>query len=662
MRVGLMNVGVLKVGVLKMAAGLLVLLLAPAGPASAQAEPPLLADRVAAGELPAMADRLPVDPMIVDLKGQGRALGEYGGTLNMVMGRAKDARQMVVYGYARLVGYDPETMELRPDIARDVIVEDNRSFTFVLREDHRWSDGTPFTAEDFRYFWEDVANNPEISPTGPPIELLVNGEPPLVEILSPNRVRYSWSQPNPDFLPQLAGARPLYLYRPSHHLKRFHAAYADPDRLEKAVEEAQARSWAALHNREDNLYKFDNPDLPTLQPWIVRTAPPATRYTFERNPYYHRIDGRGRQLPYIDAVVFQIASSGLIPAKTGAGEVDLQARYLSFDDYTFLRQGEGRGDYETYLWRTAKGSHLALFPNLNIADAEWREVMRDVRFRRALSLAINRHELNQVIYFGLAVPGNNTILPASPLYKPEYRETWAAYDPARANALLDEMGLTGRDDRGVRLLPDGRPMEIIVETAGESTEETDLLELIHDTWMEVGIKLYTRPSERTVFRNRIFAGQTQMAISFGLENGIPSNESSPSEFAPTAQTQYMWPRWGQYYQTKGQAGAAPDMPEAARLLVMYDDWRRATTASERRAIWERMLEIWTDQVFSIGLVAGVLQPVVVSLNLHNVPVQAIYNWEPGAHFGMHRPDTFFFGAERPRTPDSVLTAAARARQ
>ncbi|MEQ8586647.1 MAG: ABC transporter substrate-binding protein [Thalassobaculaceae bacterium] len=657
-----MKVGVLKVGVLKMAAGLLVLLLAPAGPASAQAEPPLLADRVAAGELPAMADRLPVDPMIVDLKGQGRALGEYGGTLNMVMGRAKDARQMVVYGYARLVGYDPETMELRPDIARDVIVEDNRSFTFVLREDHRWSDGTPFTAEDFRYFWEDVANNPEISPTGPPIELLVNGEPPLVEILSPNRVRYSWSQPNPDFLPQLAGARPLYLYRPSHHLKRFHAAYADPDRLEKAVEEAQARSWAALHNREDNLYKFDNPDLPTLQPWIVRTAPPATRYTFERNPYYHRIDGRGRQLPYIDAVVFQIASSGLIPAKTGAGEVDLQARYLSFDDYTFLRQGEGRGDYETYLWRTAKGSHLALFPNLNIADAEWREVMRDVRFRRALSLAINRHELNQVIYFGLAVPGNNTILPASPLYKPEYRETWAAYDPARANALLDEMGLTGRDDRGVRLLPDGRPMEIIVETAGESTEETDLLELIHDTWMEVGIKLYTRPSERTVFRNRIFAGQTQMAISFGLENGIPSNESSPSEFAPTAQTQYMWPRWGQYYQTKGQAGAAPDMPEAARLLVMYDDWRRATTASERRAIWERMLEIWTDQVFSIGLVAGVLQPVVVSLNLHNVPVQAIYNWEPGAHFGMHRPDTFFFGAERPRTPDSVLTAAARARQ
>lgn len=640
----------------------LLVLLTLGLPARAQVEPPILAERVAAGELPEMAARIPVDPLVVDLKGKGKELGEYGGTLNMVMGRAKDARQMVVYGYARLVGYDPRTLELRPDLVKDVIVENNRSFTFVLREGHRWSDGTPFTTEDFRYFWEDVANNPEISPTGPPIELLVNGEAPTVTILSPTRVRYAWSQPNPDFLAVLAGARPLYLYRPAHHLKGFHADHAPEDDLKRKVDEAQARGWAALHNREDNPYKFDNPDLPTLQPWVVRTSPPSNRFVFDRNPYYHKIDGRGRQLPYIDQVVFQIASSGLIPAKTGAGESDLQARYLNFDDYTFLRQGEERGKYETYLWRTAKGSHLALFPNLNVEDEVWRGVLRDVRFRQALSLAINRHELNQVIYFGLALPGNNTILPSSPLYKQGYRETWASFDPARAGALLDEMGLSARDDRGVRLLPDGRPMEIIVETAGESTEETDLLELIHDTWLDVGIKLYTRPSERTVFRNRIFAGQTLMAISFGIENGIPSNGSSPSEFAPTAQTQYMWPRWGQYYQTKGKAGAAPDMPEAAKLLVLYDRWRRAATPDDRRAVWDEMLGIWTDQVFSIGLIAGVLQPVVVSLNLHNVPVEAIYNWDPGAHFGMHRPDTFFFGPTRERTPDDVLTAAARSRR
>ena len=631
-------------------------------PAAAQPEPPLLVDAVNRGTLPPMAARVPTEPLVVDLAAQKRELGEYGGTLHMVMAGAKDTRQMVVYGYARLVAYDPVTMELRPDLAKDVLVEDNRVFTFVLREGHRWSDGTPFTTEDFRYFWEDVANNPDISPTGVPIELMVNGEAPKVEILSPTQVRFSWSQPNPDFLPQLAGARPVYLYRPAHYLKQFHAGYADAEALKEKMEKAQARSWAALHNREDNPYKFDNPALPTLQPWTTRTEAPANRYVFDRNPYYHKVDAQGRQLPYIDTVVFQIASSGLIPAKTGAGEVDLQARYLNFEDYTFLRQGEERGNYETYLWKSAKGSHMALFPNLNIEDPVWREVMRDVRFRRALSLAVNRHELNEVIYFGLALEGGNTVLPSSSLYEKAGRGTWAEFDLAKANALLDEMGLTERDDRGVRLLPDGRPMEIIVETAGESTEEADLLELIHDTWMEAGIKIYTRPSERTVFRNRIFAGKTMMAISFGIENGIPNAESSPAEFAPTAQTQYMWPRWGQFYQTKGKAGVSPDIPEAARLMDLYDSWRRAASTEARRTVWEEMLGIWSDQVFSIGLIAGVLQPVVVSLKLHNVPVQAIYNWDPGAHFGMHRPDTFFFGAERPRTPERVLTAAARSRQ
>jgi peptide/nickel transport system substrate-binding protein len=631
------------------------------GPVRAQAEPPILAERVASGALPEMAERLPVDPLIVDLAAQGRALGEYGGSLEMVMGRAKDARQMVVYGYARLVGYDPATMELRPDLLKDVIVDGNRSFTFVLREGHRWSDGSPFTAEDFRYFWEDVANNPELSPTGPPSDLLVEGEPPRVEILSPTRVRYSWSRPNPDFLPRLAGARPLYLYRPSAHLKTFHASHTDADALRARMEETSSKTWARMHNRQDNLYKFDNPDLPTLQPWIVRTRPPSNRFVFERNPYYHKIDARGRQLPYIDEVVFQIASSGLIPAKTGAGESNLQARYLSFDDYTFLRQGETRSGYETYLWRTAKGAHLALYPNLNVEDPIWREVMRDVRFRRALSLAVNRREINEVIYFGLAMGGNNTILPASPLYKPEYRYDWAAFNLEAANRLLDEVGLTTRDDSGVRLLPDGRPLEIIIETAGESTEESDVLELLHDNWLKIGVKIFTRPSERTVFRNRIFAGQTQMAIWFGIENGIPSPESSPSEFAPTSQTQYMWPRWGQFYQTKGKSGTAPDLPEAERLLTLYNAWRQARTSEERRRIWDEMLQIWTDQVYTIGLVSGVLQPVVVDLTLHNVPVQAIYNWDPGAHFGMHRPDSFFFGPERAHTPEEELTAAARGR-
>ena len=641
-----------------------LLLLGTVAPAAAAeyVEPPALAEAVAAGRLPPIAERLPREPEVVDLAAEGKEPGQYGGVLPMIMGRDKDTRQMVVYGYARLVGYRPKTFELVPDILKSVEVEDDRVFTFTLREGHRWSDGAPFTTEDFRYFWEDVANDEHLSPTGPPSELMVDGEPPRVEILSPTVVRYSWSRPNPEFLPALAGARPLYLYRPAHYLKKVHAGYCDPAELEKLVKDGHQRNWAALHNKLDNMYKFDNPALPTLQPWMVVTEPPSDRFVYRRNPYYHRVDPEGRQLPYIDEVDFQIAAPGLIPAKTGAGESALQARYLSFDDYTFLRQSETRSGYETYLWRTAYGAHLALYPNLNAEDPEWRKLMRDVRFRHALSLAVNRHEINEVNFFGLALAGNDTVLPGSPLYRDGLREKWAVFDTAKANALLDEIGLTERDGRGVRLLPDGRPAEIVVETAGESSEQTDVLELVHDGWMEIGIKLYSRPIQRTVFRNRVFAGKTLMSISKGLENGLPTADTSPQEFAPTDQNQYMWPKWGQHYQTGGKAGAAPDLPEAQRLMELYRSWRVAESRDERTRIWGEMLQIWSEQTYAIGLVAGVLQPVVVSLELHNVPVQGVYAWDPGAHFGIYRPDTFFFGPARPRTPESVLTAAVRGRR
>src|SRR5262249_47498525 len=153
-------------------------------------------------------------------------------------------------------------------------------------------------------------------------------------------------------------------------------------------------------------------------------------------------------------VVLSLADSKIIPAKTAAGESDLQARYLTFGDYTFLRQSEERNHFSVWLWRTGPGSQLALYPNLNVDDPVWRGLVRDLRFRRALSLAVNRHEINQVLYFGLAIEGQNTLLPKSPLYEPGFRSAWAQYDPGEANRLLDVIGLTKRDGDGVRLLPD----------------------------------------------------------------------------------------------------------------------------------------------------------------------------------------------------------------
>src|SRR5918994_55226 len=370
----------------------------------------------------------PDEPSVVQLDGY-KSVGKPGGELNMLVGRTKDTRLMVVYGYARLVAYN-EAFELVPDILKDVEVEDGRAFTMRLREGHRWSDGEPFTSEDFRYWWEDVANNEQLSPTGPPAELYIDGEPPKVEFPDERTVRYSWSNPNPFFLPALAGATPTFIYMPAHYLEQFHEKYADPDKLAAMVENAQARDWAQLHGRKDGMYNFDNPELPTLQPWRLTTPPPATRFVFERNEYFHRVAPDGQ----------------LIPVKTGAGETDLQSRGLFFKHYTFLKESAARSQLNTYLWEEARGAHLAIYPNLNANDEVWRELFRDVRFRRALSLGVDRDEINQIMYFGLGMGGGNTVLPKSPLYKPEYRDTWADYDPERANALLDEIGLIERSN------------------------------------------------------------------------------------------------------------------------------------------------------------------------------------------------------------------------
>jgi len=620
---------------------LLALLVSTAAGATAQLlETPSLQARVDSGELPPIEQRLPSTPMQVHLQGEHRP-GQHGGQLRLLMGKQKDIRQMVIYGYARLVGYTPE-LELQADILQSYDVVDDRIFTLHLRKGHRWSDGHPFTSEDFRYYWEDIASNPELSKSGPPRPLLVDGEPPRVEYPDAYTVRYSWDSPNPYFLTALAGASPLYIYKPAHYLRQFHPRYQDATVLQQMIEQEGKRNWMGVHVNRDRPYKATNPDLPTLQPWVNTTTPPSERFIFERNPYYHRIDQNGRQLPYIDSVALSIVSSGLVPAKTGAGESDLQARYLRMDNYTFLKTTAKRNDFDVRLWQTAKGAHLALYPNLNTNDPVYRKLLRNLDFRHALSLAIHRHEINQVVYFRLVQESNNTVLAESPLYKPKYQSDWIEYDLEHANRLLDELGLSERDDRGVRLLPDGRPLEIVVQTAGESTEQTDVLELIRDSWMAAGIKLYSVPSTREVFRNRIFSGDAMMSIWSGLENAMATAENSPMELAPTSKYQYQWPQWGAFYESGGHSGEEPDMPAARELVELMDQWSHAETHQQREQVWHRMLEINREQMFTIGIVNHVPHPVVVSQFLNNVPDSGFYDISPGAYFGIYKPDTFWF--------------------
>ncbi|MCR8827772.1 ABC transporter substrate-binding protein [Pseudosulfitobacter koreensis] len=627
---------------------LLALVLVLASPLSAQTPQPdvqestFWADEVSRGLMPPAVWRIPAEPLIVDLEAKGRSFGTQGGTLRTMISRSKDVRQMVVYGYARLVGYD-ENYELQPDILRDVTIEEGRRFTLHLREGHKWSDGSDFTSADFEYWWNDVANHPELSPNGPPDVMRVGQQLATMRFPDPLTVVIEWPVSNPEFLQQLAAARPPFIYRPSKFLKQFHIDYADPDTLQTQIDKRRVRSWAALHNRLDDMYKFDVPDLPTLQPWMSATATSSSRQLFVRNPYFHRIDARGVQLPYIDVVEMTVVGAGLIAAKSNAGEADLQARGIDFRDISILKKGESDGEnYHTLLWGNGAASQIAIYPNLNFADPVWREVIRDVRFRRALSMGIDRHMINRALYFGLGKEGGMAALSGSAFFDPENLNAWATYDPDAANALLDDMGLTERTPAGLRKLPDGRPMEFVIETAGERQEVENALAIITDTWREIGIKLVMRPLDRDILRNRVYAGVTMAAVWFGWDNGLPQPYTPPGYLAPTQQDFMAWPMWGQHYQTRGGAGEAVDMEPAKRLLVLSAQWTAAEDDETRSMIWREMLKIHASQQYGIGVLAEAPQPVVVNNALRNVPEVAIWSWEPGAHFGVHRMDEFWF--------------------
>ena len=606
---------------------------------------PFFAEQVKDGTLPDIAHRVPSVPRIVTVAGEGRMPGRHGGTWRMLMGDQRDIRMMTLYGYTRLIGYD-DSLELAPDVLESFEEQDGRIFTLRLRAGHRWSDGSAFTAEDFRYWWEDVANNKRLSPGGPPQALLAGGEPPRFEVLSPTEIRYSWEKPNPVFLPSLAGAQATTICMPSGYLKQFHERHADKITLASRVKLARVKDWGSLHERMSRSYRPENPELPTLDPWRNTTPLPAERFTFQRNPYFHRIDQNGRQLPYVDEATLTIGTNSLIPAKTAAGESDLQARYLRFDNYTFLKDASKRMDFDVRLWKRAEGAYFALMPNLNAIDPAWRDLNRDLRYRRALSVAINRRDVNKVIFFGLAKESGNTALPESPLYSAENAAMWMEQDKALANSLLDEIGLTRRDSEGVRLLPDGRRLEFTVETAGESTEETDILDLIKQDLFLVGIKIYPRSTQRDVFRRRIVAGQTVMSAWVGMDNALVSADMEPDALAPTSASQFNWPRWGQYFESGGREGEKPDLPAVTELLRLYEEWRGSTTHEQRRHIWREMLRINAEQLFTIGVVNSTLQPVVVSRSLRNVPEVGLYSFEPGAFFGRYMPDTFWFDQAR----------------
>ena len=181
----------------------------------------------------------------------------------------------------------------------------------------------------------------------------------------------------------------------------------------------------------------------------------------------------------------------------------------------------------------------------------------------------------------------------------------------------------------------------MVEYTGEDTEVSDVLHLITDHWKKIGIRLISKPQSTENFRLRAFSGEAMMLAYAGITTAVPTPDTSPKEFAPAETGGLQWSRWGMYVQMKGKQGEQCDMAEACQLLDLLREWEKASSEDGRRKVWEKMLSINVDQVFSIGTVNSIMTPIVVGPKVKNVPKEGYWAWDPGGYIGLYKPDTFW---------------------
>lgn len=591
-------------------------------------EPPLLANQVRAGKLPPLAQRLPEKPAITT---PVEKIGRYGGTWRRLAAKPGDLLLQSRLGYEPLVRWARDGKTVVPGVAESWETKDNAAtFVFHLRKGMRWSDGEPFTSEDFVFSYKEIDSDPEINPVQPNW-LKSGGELATIEAPDPYTVVYRFKSSYGMFLQNLASnGLQSALFAPKHYLKQFHYKYVP---LEKLKSQARAQGmimWTDLLGEKGNLEK--NPELPTINPYKVVVPFPASRCLAVRNPYYWKVDPEGNQLPYIDEIAYtMVFDNAVLNLKASNGDVDFQMRRIDAMNFTnFMEEGPRRG-YSVR--RGASTNPTCVYINQYSRDETLRPILQDRRFRLALSHAINRSELIDMVYTGLAEPSNASCVPEDPYYLPGLEKQNIEYDPGKANQLLDELGMKRGID-GMRRLPNGKPFHQLLRVfPSEEGSNPEMWELVADYWREVGLQFTVKPEEANLSLEQVRAGNSDFWTYTlgGLHWAVDGMWKAPLQVAS-----YYAPLYGLYFQSSGKAGVKPP-PEHQQLLDWYQELRATPDENRRLELGRAVLKQWSEQCYVIGICrAPVLA--IISDRFKNVPQELNYDYRlrsPG-HFGIEQ--------------------------
>ncbi|HUU21012.1 MAG TPA: ABC transporter substrate-binding protein [Phycisphaerae bacterium] len=644
----------------------------PNAPWYPKGESPILADLVQAGRLPPVAERVGPEPAVVE---GVEGIGKYGGTWIRVGNADND-----VFGvansrmsYSTLVRWSPQGYPIVPNVARSYEVSpDNRVYTFHLRKGMKWSDGHAYTAEDILYWWQYEAKDELLSGDVPNI-MKVAGLPGEIEKVDDHCVRITFPKPNGLFLPKIATAEGTGLVgRPAHYLKPYHPTAGDEQLIERTMRSRRLASKLALYGVVSGA---DNPEHPRLWPWVYHTYKANAPYSFVRNPYYWMVDTRGNQLPYVDRVHYEVKSGSMIAIAASNGQITMQARHLSYDQYTLLMSESRANGYELRHWYAGDGSVFVISPNLNLKvdpsdpqSAKKAALLADPRFRQALSLAINRRDIIEAEFNGQTLPAQVAPGPSSYYYEPSLYHSHVAYDPDRASRMLDELGLTKRDAEGYRTFPDGSRMQFYLNLSLSGLTPAGPGQFVVDDWGDVGVRVILRIRSRPLF----YTEKAGRKHDFNVWSGN-------GEFLPLLEPRYILPvreesnyaigyanwyaRGGLYGSPRAKLAGAIEPPKGhpiRRAMEVYEQVNTTGDPNEQREIFREALKIAAENLWSINVCTSPPVVVVVQNGFRNVPKTAVASWDfqSPANAGI---ETYYFekSADSPgaieQTREAVVT-------
>lgn len=569
---------------------------------------PLLANR----DLPPVEVRMPKQPKIVNenpedwYEGGKPAIGKYGGKLRMISPDINFNPDLFIMLNEALLntpgilgeevtGNVVESYEVSPD---------EKKITFHMREGLRWSDGEPVTTEDVRFAVEDVMMDEKLTPVFPSTFRAggtPNGNPMMLEVYDPYTFALIFDEPYGGLLLRQAirgWVGYTDMLKPKHYLQQFHTKYTSMEQLEPLIREAgfeKGEWWNLFHLKDVTNWENTNATaigFPSLQPWIMVKSSSAM-VEFERNPYYFKVDAEGNQLPYIDAIQsYLVQDKQMETAKMIAGEVDAANGILM--NMPLYKENEAKGGYKTYLF----DMHVTpadVFLNLTYDDPVWRQVVRDVRFRQALNMAIDREEIIDTIYYGFA---------DLPTHVP------SDFDPERANQLLDEMGLDQRDKQGFRIGPDGKTFEVPFEVAPHDADMIPVAQLITEYWNNVGVKTSMKQIDGGLWGTRNAANELKASIVWVHKPLWYYGDLATGQWAPL---------WNQWNNTGGSKGEVP--PDD---VVQFYELMGITAISlpeKAKEAFDQNLQLLRENVYWMPLVDHAGNPYIWNARIRNVPTK-----------------------------------------